>query len=75
MDGGYLTGDRYILHQATMTQLIAAAYNLDEAYVQGGPSWLDWDRYDIEALKLRPQRPKKPYGLCFSRCLRRGSAL
>src|ERR1700723_1258449 len=40
MDGGNLSGDRYILHQATMTQIIAAAYNLDPTNVQSGPSWL-----------------------------------
>ncbi len=47
MDGPNLFGDRYILHQATMTQMIAVAYRLDPANVHGGPSWLDWDHYDI----------------------------
>jgi uncharacterized protein (TIGR03435 family) len=49
MDGGNLSGDRYILHQATMTEIIGAAYNLDPTNVQGGPSWLDWDHFDIVA--------------------------
>jgi uncharacterized protein (TIGR03435 family) len=49
MDGGNLSGDRYILHQATMTEIIGVAYNLDPANVQGGPSWLDWDHFDIVA--------------------------
>jgi uncharacterized protein (TIGR03435 family) len=49
MDGGNLSGDRYIVHQATMTELIAAAYKLDPSNVQGGPSWLDWDHFDIIA--------------------------
>jgi uncharacterized protein (TIGR03435 family) len=49
MDGGNLSGDRYILRQATMTQIIGAAYNLDPTNVQGGPSWLDWDHFDIVA--------------------------
>jgi len=49
MDGGNLSGDRYILHQATMTQIIGAAYNLDPTNVQGGPSWLDWDHFDVVA--------------------------
>jgi uncharacterized protein (TIGR03435 family) len=49
MDGGNLSGERYILHQATMTQIIGAAYNLDPTNVQGGPSWLDWDHFDIVA--------------------------
>jgi uncharacterized protein (TIGR03435 family) len=41
---------RYILHQATMADLITTAYSLKSSvYVGGGPSWLDWDRYDIIA--------------------------
>jgi len=31
-----------------MTDLIATAYYVDSTDVQGGPSWLDWDRFDIE---------------------------
>jgi len=49
MDGGNLIGDRYTIHQASMLDLITTAYNLDQANVQGGPSWLDWDRYEIVA--------------------------
>lgn len=49
MDGGNLNGDRYAIHQATMADLIATAYNLDSANVQGGPSWLEWDRFEIAA--------------------------
>lgn len=50
MEGGDLAGDRYILHQANMTEIIAAAYKLDPSNVQGGPSWLDWDHFDIIAV-------------------------
>ena len=49
MDGGALRGDRYIVHQATMVDLIAAAYGLDASNVQGGPIWLETDRFDIIA--------------------------
>jgi uncharacterized protein (TIGR03435 family) len=49
MHGGNLHGDRYELHQASMLDLIATAYNLDATAVQGGPSWLEMDRYDILA--------------------------
>jgi uncharacterized protein (TIGR03435 family) len=49
MDGGALRGDRYIVHQATMVDLIAAAYGLDPSNVQGGPIWLETDRFDIIA--------------------------
>jgi uncharacterized protein (TIGR03435 family) len=48
--GGFLRDGRYILHQATMDDLITTAYSLKSSiYVGGGPSWLDWDRYDIVA--------------------------
>lgn len=49
MDGGTLIGNRYTIHQATMLDLIVTAYDLDSTKVQGGPSWLDWDRYEIVA--------------------------
>jgi len=47
--GGTLHGDRYYIRQATMTNLIARAYGLEDRYVLGGPSWLDLDRFDIVA--------------------------
>jgi uncharacterized protein (TIGR03435 family) len=46
---GFLIGDRYELRQATMAGMIAAAYELKADDVRGGPSWLDWDRFDIIA--------------------------
>jgi len=49
MDGGFLRGDRYVLRQATMVDLIATAYGVDESTVQGGPIWLESDRYDVIA--------------------------
>jgi uncharacterized protein (TIGR03435 family) len=46
----FIRDGRYILHQATMADLITTAYSLKSSvYVGGGPSWLDWDRYDIVA--------------------------
>jgi len=49
LDGPHLEGDRYVLYQGTMADLIATAYHVDAANVQGGPSWLEFDRYDIQA--------------------------
>lgn len=49
MDGGQLIGDRYAVREATMVQLIAAAYDMEPDYVQGGPGWLNVDRYDVTA--------------------------
>jgi uncharacterized protein (TIGR03435 family) len=49
MYGNVLQGDRYMLHQATMVDLIATAYGVDASTVQGGPIWLERDRFDVIA--------------------------
>lgn len=53
MNGGALRRDRYTLRQATMVDLISNAYSLDPTMVQGGPSWLELDRFDIVAEAAR----------------------
>jgi uncharacterized protein (TIGR03435 family) len=53
MQGGYLAGERYELHRATMLDLIREAYNVDAASVFGGPNWLDYDRFEVIA-KTKP---------------------
>jgi len=47
--GGALRGGRFDVRTATMVELISYAYELDTPYVIGGPSWLDWDRFDVLA--------------------------
>ena len=69
MDGGNLIGDRYTMHQATMVDLITTAYNLDSTNVQGGPSWLDWDRYEIVA-KAPPTTSKADLRLMLQALLK-----
>ena len=54
---GYLVGDRYVLRQATMLDMISIAYGVDKKHVQGGPSWLDWDRFDVVAQARPPTLP------------------
>jgi uncharacterized protein (TIGR03435 family) len=49
MNGNVVRGDRYVLHQATIVDLIATAYGVDPSTVQGGPIWLERDRYDVIA--------------------------
>ena len=49
MHGNSIQGGLYFLTQATMVDLIATAYGVDAANVQGGPAWLERDRYDIRA--------------------------
>ncbi len=48
-DANFFGSDRYIVRQATIVDLIATAYGLDQSYVQGGPTWLEMDRFDIIA--------------------------
>lgn len=49
VDGGNLRGERYDIRQATMLDLIVKAYGVEPDSVQGGPSWLEWNRFDIVA--------------------------
>jgi len=53
MQGGFLNRDLYELRKATMLDIIRAAYNVAADRVLGGPSWLDYDRFDVLA-KTRP---------------------
>jgi len=47
--GGALRGGRYEVRTATMVDLISMAYAMDPDKILGGPSWLDWDRFDVLA--------------------------
>ena len=49
VNGGVLRDGRYELRRATLLDLIVTAYGVDADTVVGGPSWLDWDRYDVIA--------------------------
>lgn len=50
LTGGVLRGGRYDLRNGSMVDLIARAYNIsDQALIVGGPSWLEYDRFDIAA--------------------------
>ena len=50
MRGGQLRGSRYELRNATMVDLIRTAYNVQPEMITGGPSWIEWNRFDIAAL-------------------------
>ncbi len=49
MRGGTLRGSRYDVRLASMLDLIANAYGVVAEKVQGGPAWLEIDRFDISA--------------------------
>ena len=55
--GGYLNGDRYEIRRATMLDLVRMAYGVDADKITGGPSWLDYDRFEIVAKAPAGTRP------------------
>jgi len=57
MTGGSLRGDRYILHNAAMVDMISLAYGIDGDNVLSGPIWLDLNRYDVYASAPRTTSP------------------
>ena len=48
--GPLLTGTRYDLRNASLVDLVVKAYDVTADKVLEGPSWLEYDRYDISAL-------------------------
>jgi uncharacterized protein (TIGR03435 family) len=56
--GGFLSAGRYELRRATMLELIKTAYSVDAEKVYGGPSWLDYDRYEVVAKTEPGTRPE-----------------
>src|SRR6188508_2735861 len=59
MRGGVLRGNRYELRNATMVDLIRTAYNVKPERISGGPSWLEWNRFDIAALAPESTAPDR----------------
>jgi uncharacterized protein (TIGR03435 family) len=49
MTAPMLRGGRYDVRAATLLDLIRTAYGIDKDRILGGPSWLDWNRFDIVA--------------------------
>jgi uncharacterized protein (TIGR03435 family) len=47
--GGVLRAGRYINRDATMLQLIVAAYSVTEDSISGGPGWVSSDVFDVIA--------------------------
>jgi len=57
-DGGMLAGNRYELRRATMLDLIRTAYKVDADKIFGGPSWLDYDKFEVAAKTKPGTRPE-----------------
>src|SRR5580698_2934049 len=43
--GPVMAGGLFQMRNATVLDMISAAYGLDSHKVIGGPQWLDWDRF------------------------------
>ena len=68
-DGGVLHGDRYVLRQASIADLISRAYGIHNLeYIVGGPSWLEHNRYTIIA-KAKPSTPPATLNLMLKSLL------
>ena len=50
---GFVTADRYVIHRATLVELIARAYDIRANTILAGPSWVDYNHYEIDA-KVTP---------------------
>jgi len=44
-----MPGGRFVAAGITVKELIAQAYNVRPFQVQGGPGWIDSERFDINA--------------------------
>jgi uncharacterized protein (TIGR03435 family) len=61
--GGLLRGERYDLRKATMLDLIRIAYKIPAETILGGPSWLEFDRFDIAAKAPAQSSPETVRGM------------
>jgi uncharacterized protein (TIGR03435 family) len=59
MRGGVLRGTRYELRNAHMVDLIRTAYNVQPERISGGPSWIEWNRFDVAALAPENTPPER----------------
>src|SRR5262247_1011294 len=53
-------GGRFVATGFSLKMLVGRGYAVPEMRVVGGPSWVDTDRYDIEAKSEGPQAPLQP---------------
>ncbi len=68
MRGGALRGGRFEVRTATMVDLISLAYEMESDKVLAGPSWLDWDRFDVAA-KAPPATTRENLNLMLQKLL------
>ncbi len=59
MKGFRVGGDRLIMSNVSLQDLIAFAYNLEPKQIVNAPSWFNSDTYDIEVQPDQPGAPSK----------------
>ncbi len=52
-----MRGTRFIAMNATLADLVAVAYSVQQSQVMGGPKWISFDKFDIEG---EPDVPGMP---------------
>ncbi len=55
-------GGHFVAQQQSLTSLISQAYRVHESQIIGGPSWLNTDRFDVNAKAARDLPPYDPSG-------------
>ena len=68
MTAPMLRSGRYDFRSATLLDLIRTAYGTSKDKILGGPSWLDWDRFDVVA-KAPPGTPPATIALMLQSLL------
>jgi uncharacterized protein (TIGR03435 family) len=49
LHGPFFAANRYEIRSASMLDLIRLAYDVDAERIDGGPAWIEMDRFDIFA--------------------------
>ncbi len=71
-DGRYYkmeTTNHFVAKSYTLKLLIAAAYDLNPKAITGGPSWVDADKFDINAVTPGNVRPTRDQQMAMLRAL------
>ena len=57
-------GQTYHVEGAPLRLLMTVAYTVTDRQISGGPSWMNTDRFDIEAKAARPSTPDDSMRCC-----------
>jgi uncharacterized protein (TIGR03435 family) len=60
---------RFVMHNFTLTRMIAAAYDLNTKTISGGPGWMDEEHFDVEAIAPGDVAPTRVEQMTMLRAL------